>query len=127
MLRVAGVLLPLLRRLPPETAHALSLRALALGLVRPRHDGDDPILRTRLWGRDFANPIGLAAGYDKNAEVPDALLALGFGFVEIGSVTPRPQPGNPKPRLFPALGFRQQWHHHHRDSGDNNAGDASFG
>lgn len=60
----------------------------------------DPVLETNLWGRDFANPIGLAAGFDKNADVPMQVLALGFGFVEIGSVTPRPQAGNPKPRLF---------------------------
>lgn len=100
MLRAAPFILPLMRLLPPEMAHGLSVRALALGLVRPRHDGDDPILRIRVWEREFANPIGLAAGYDKNAEVPDALLGLGFGFVEIGSVTPRPQHGNPKPRLF---------------------------
>ena len=61
---------------------------------------DPPILRQRLWGRDFPNPIGIAAGFDKDARVPDALLRLGFGFVEIGTVTPRPQPGNPKPRVF---------------------------
>jgi dihydroorotate dehydrogenase len=100
MLRVAGAVLPLLRLIPPEMAHALSLRALMLGLVRPRSDGDDALLKTRVWDRDFANPIGLAAGYDKDAQAPDALLGLGFGFVEIGSVTPLPQPGNPKPRLF---------------------------
>jgi dihydroorotate dehydrogenase len=57
-------------------------------------------LAQRLWGLDFANPVGLAAGYDKDARVPDAMLRLGFGFVEVGTVTPRPQPGNPKPRLF---------------------------
>jgi dihydroorotate dehydrogenase len=61
---------------------------------------DDPILRQRIWGREFPNPLGLAAGCDKNAHVPDAMLALGFGFVEVGTVTPRPQLGNPKPRLF---------------------------
>ena len=58
------------------------------------------MLRTRLWGRDFPNPIGIAAGFDKDARVPDALLRLGFGFVEIGTVTPLPQPGNPRPRVF---------------------------
>jgi dihydroorotate dehydrogenase len=100
MLRIAGALLPLLRRLPPEAAHELSLRALSLGLVRPRLAGNDPILETRVWSIDFPNPIGLAAGYDKNARVPDAMLGTGFGFVEIGSVTPRPQSGNPKPRVF---------------------------
>ena len=60
----------------------------------------DPVLASRHWGLDFPNPLGLAAGFDKNGEVPDAMLGLGFGFTEIGSVTPRPQPGNPQPRLF---------------------------
>src|SRR5882724_11622938 len=100
MLDLARVALPLLRALPPEAAHDLTLRALAGGLVRAAAAAPDPLLRTRLWGRDFPNPIGLAAGFDKNALVPDAMLALGFGFVEIGSVTPLPQEGNPKPRIF---------------------------
>ncbi len=91
---------PLLRLLPPEAAHRLAIRALRLGLGRPRPAADDPVLGIRLWGLDFPNPLGIAAGFDKNAEVPDALLDLGFGFVEIGTVTPRPQAGNPKPRLF---------------------------
>lgn len=64
----------------------------------PHADAD--LLRTRVWGRDFANPIGLAAGFDKHAECPDALARLGFGFVEVGGVTPKPQPGNPRPRVF---------------------------
>lgn len=91
---------PLLRILPPETAHRLSIRTLALGLAPRAGDGDDPILAIELWGRRVPNPVGLAAGYDKGAEVAEALLALGFGLVEIGTVTPRPQPGNPRPRLF---------------------------
>ena len=66
--------------------------------VRPRPD--DPKLAVRAFGLNFPNPIGMAAGFDKNAEAPDALLRLGFGFVEIGSVTPKPQEGNPRPRLF---------------------------
>jgi dihydroorotate dehydrogenase len=70
------------------------------GLVPAQPCDDDPILGVRLLGRDFPNPLGLAAGFDKNAEVPDAMLAQGFGFVEVGTVTPRPQPGNPRPRLF---------------------------
>jgi len=90
----------LLRLLPPETAHHLTLRALALGLVPAPGGTPEPLLRTTLWGRDFPNPIGLAAGFDKNAAVPDAMLGLGFGFVEIGSVTPLAQAGNPKPRIF---------------------------
>lgn len=91
---------PLLRRLDPETAHGLTIRALTSGLVPAADTADDPILACRQWGIDFANPIGLAAGFDKNAEVADPMLRLGFGFVEAGSVTPRPQPGNPKPRIF---------------------------
>jgi dihydroorotate dehydrogenase len=91
---------PLLRALDPERAHGLAIRALRHGLVPRMASVADPILRTSVWGRDFPNPIGLAAGFDKNAEVPDAMLGLGFGFVEIGSVTPRAQPGNPKPRMF---------------------------
>lgn len=61
---------------------------------------DDPVLATSVWGLDFRNPVGLSAGFDKGAEVPDAMLAAGFGFVEAGTVTPLPQPGNPKPRMF---------------------------
>ena len=96
---------PFLSRLPAEAANALSLRALQRGLGRfvppPGARAADPaILRQRLWGLDFHNPIGLAAGCDKDGRVPDAMLNLGFGFVEIGTVTPRPQTGNPKPRLF---------------------------
>ncbi len=95
--RFAG---PLIRLLSAEAAHNLSVAILKTGLVPPQPRADDPALKIALWGREFPNPIGLAAGYDKNAEVPDALLAQGFGFVEIGTVTPEPQPGNPKPRLF---------------------------
>lgn len=91
---------PALRFISPETAHGLALAALKAGLVPPERGTDDPVLATRLWGRDFTNPVGLAAGFDKHAEVMDALLATGFGFIEAGSVTPRPQRGNPKPRLF---------------------------
>jgi dihydroorotate dehydrogenase len=91
---------PLLGLLDPETAHRLTVRALALGLGPRQTAPDDPILACRLWGRDFANPLGIAAGFDKQGEAPAALFALGFGFVEIGSVTPKPQPGNPRPRVF---------------------------
>src|SRR6266851_4326532 len=91
---------PLLRALPPETAHRLTLMALAAGLAGASRIADPPELRQRLWGLDFPNPIGIAAGFDKDARVPDALLRLGFGFVEVGTVTPRLQPGNPRPRLF---------------------------
>jgi dihydroorotate dehydrogenase len=76
------------------------LKALKCGLIPAFPAKIDPILRSQLWGIDFPNPVGLAAGFDKDAEVPDAMLAQGFGFVEAGSVTPQPQSGNPKPRLF---------------------------
>jgi len=89
-----------LRLLPPEAAHRMTIRALAANLVPQQPETPDPVLSTRLWGLDFANPVGLAAGFDKGAEVFDPMLRLGFGFVEIGSVTPKPQPGNAKPRIF---------------------------
>ncbi|CAG1014068.1 MAG: quinone-dependent dihydroorotate dehydrogenase [Rhizobiaceae bacterium] len=84
----------------PETAHGLSITALSTGLAGRCHLPLSPRLRTTVCGLEFPNPLGMAAGYDKNAEVPDALLALGFGFAEVGTVTPRPQAGNPKPRIF---------------------------
>ncbi|MBX3566533.1 MAG: quinone-dependent dihydroorotate dehydrogenase [Rhizobiaceae bacterium] len=106
-------------RFDPETAHGLSLRALACGLpVAPRAP-HDPRLAVTVAGLAVPNPLGMAAGYDKDGEVPDALLGLGFGFAEIGSVTPRAQPGNPKPRIFRLardgavinrLGFNNQGH-----------------
>ena len=92
-----------LSRLDAETAHGLAIRALKTGLVPGDHRPDPPSLGVEVWGRRLPNPIGLAAGFDKNAEVPDAMLGMGFGFVEIGSVTPRPQEGNPRPRLFRLL------------------------
>lgn len=103
MIDLFPLIRPLLFRFDPETAHGLALAALKSGLLPAAGAGDDPVLRTRVWGLDFANPIGLAAGFDKNAEVVDAMLRQGFGFVEAGSVTPRPQPGNPRPRLFRAV------------------------
>jgi len=90
----------ILSRLDAETAHGLAIRALKSGLMPGDRGADAPSLSVTVWGRRLPNPIGLAAGFDKNAEVPDAMLGLGFGFVEIGSVTPRPQDGNPRPRLF---------------------------
>lgn len=90
-----------LHRLDPERAHDLSIRALAAGLVPlPGAPVTSDLLRTDLAGLPLANPVGLAAGYDKNARAVAALMKAGFGFVEIGAATPRPQPGNPKPRLF---------------------------
>lgn len=92
--------LPILHSLPPETAHDLSIAALKSGLLTHRQPKPNPALSLCLFGRVFPNPIGLAAGFDKNAEAIDALLGSGFGFVEVGTVTPQPQDGNPKPRLF---------------------------
>lgn len=97
---VASALLPLLRRIDPERAHGIALRALRLGLVGRSPAPDDPALAVTVLGRRFSNPIGLAAGFDKGAVATKALMRLGFGFVETGTVTPLPQPGNPKPRLF---------------------------
>ena len=95
-----SLFLPALRLLSPEAAHKATIRALALGLGPRDRVPDDPVLATTVWGLDFRNPVGLSAGFDKGGEVPDAMLAAGFGFVEAGTVTPLPQPGNPKPRLF---------------------------
>ncbi len=91
---------PLLFALPPEEAHELTLRSLERGLYPKDTAGSDPALRVRAIGLDFPNPVGIAAGFDKNARVPDAAMALGCGFAEIGTVTPLPQSGNPKPRVF---------------------------
>ena len=85
--------------LDPERAHEITLRALERG-VYARAEPNDPLLGQTVFGLDFPNPIGMAAGFDKDARVPAALLALGFGFTEIGTVTPMPQPGNPRPRVF---------------------------
>jgi dihydroorotate dehydrogenase len=91
--------LPLLRWIDAEDAHRLAIHGLKfLPPIKPRTD--DVKLAVRAFGLNFPNPVGMAAGFDKNAEVPDALLRLGFGFVEIGTVTPKPQSGNPRPRLF---------------------------
>jgi len=95
-----ALILPLIRTLEPERAHRLTVRALAMGLGPAQRRPDDPVLRTRVFGLDFPNPLGLAAGFDKNAEAWKACLRMGFGFVETGTVTPRPQAGNPRPRLF---------------------------
>ncbi len=91
---------PFIRQFDAEAAHKLTLNLLQTGLVPASGHVDDPVLATTLFGRALGNPVGLAAGFDKNALVPDAMLRLGFGFVEVGGVTPKPQPGNPQPRLF---------------------------
>jgi dihydroorotate dehydrogenase len=90
---------PLMRALDPEDAHALAIKALRY-MPLSRAAPDAPELAVRAFGLNFPNPVGLAAGFDKNAQVPDALLRLGFGFVEVGTVTPRAQAGHPRPRLF---------------------------
>jgi dihydroorotate dehydrogenase len=90
---------PLMRALDPEDAHTLAIKALRF-MPLPRPAPEPPELGVRAFGLNFPNPIGLAAGFDKNAQASDALLRLGFGFVEIGTVTPRAQAGNPRPRLF---------------------------
>ena len=95
-----GIGLAVLRRLDAETAHDLGVRALAAGLGPRQRTPDDPVLATELAGLQLANCVGLAAGFDKHALAQDALLAAGFGFVECGTVTPLPQAGNPRPRLF---------------------------
>ncbi len=89
-----------LRTIDPETAHRLTVRLLKTGLGPRRPNDAEPILATRLCGLDLPSCIGLAAGFDKDAEVPDAMLRAGLGFVECGTVTPLPQAGNPRPRLF---------------------------
>ena len=91
---------PLLFKIDPETAHGLTIKALQKGLVPSCKVVDYPRLKTTLWDRVFPNPVGMAAGFDKTAEVIGPLLKQGFGFVEAGTVTPRPQEGNPRPRIF---------------------------
>lgn len=97
---LASALMPLMRRMDAEAAHGLALRALALGLAGRDEREDPPELATRVFGLAFRNPVGLAAGFDKDAAAVLPLMRLGFGFVEAGTVTPRPQAGNPRPRLF---------------------------
>lgn len=95
-----SALIPALRWMDAESAHRLALQALRLGLIRAAQDRDDTALQVRALGCLFPNPVGLAAGFDKNAVAVKPLMNLGFGFVEAGTVTPRPQAGNPRPRLF---------------------------
>jgi len=119
-MRFYRLIRPLLFLLPPEFAHALSVKALTLeGRLRPMPARDDYILQTKAFGINFPNPFGIAAGFDKNGEAVDGILKIGFGFAEIGTLTPRPQAGNPRPRLFRLvrqeaiinhLGFNNQGH-----------------
>jgi dihydroorotate dehydrogenase len=95
-----GLLLPLMRLLPAEVAHDLAMRAMVYDLAPVPRREPDPRLACRFAGKALPSPLGIAAGFDKDAEAVDGLLRLGFAFVEVGTVTPRPQPGNPRPRLF---------------------------
>ncbi|MEX1148115.1 MAG: dihydroorotate dehydrogenase (quinone), partial [Sphingomonadales bacterium] len=98
-----SLLRPLVFALPAEPAHRLTIHALKARLwpaLWTHAPATDARLRTTLFGLEFPNPVGLAAGFDKDGEVPDRMLRLGFGFAEVGTITPRPQPGNPRPRLF---------------------------
>src|ERR1700744_6518315 len=98
----------ILFKIAPEPVHHFAMKQLSFAYsipvlrnwMRRRFSVTHPSLQRTLWGITFANPVGLAAGFDKDAKYTDALATLGFGFVEIGTVTPRPQPGNPQPRLF---------------------------
>jgi dihydroorotate dehydrogenase len=98
--KFASAMLPVLRRVDPETAHGLALRALRGGLAGQDRTHVDPALAVSAFGLNFRNPIGLAAGFDKDAVAVTALSKLGFGFVEVGTLTPRPQRGNDRPRIF---------------------------
>lgn len=111
--------MPVLRLFDAETAHGLAITALKSGLTGSLPAQADPKLEVEAFGLRFPNPVGLAAGFDKDAEVPDAILGLGFGFAEVGTVTPLAQPGNPRPRMFRLsadravinrLGFNNQGH-----------------
>ena len=92
----------LIFKLDPETAHSLAIKSLKFNLISNILDKDkeNPLFKTKLFNKDIVNPIGMAAGFDKNAEVYNSLFKLGFGFVEVGTVTPLKQYGNPKPRVF---------------------------
>lgn len=91
---------PALGLIDPERAHRLTLLGLKMGFGPADRAGDSASLGVDLLGLRFSNPLGIAAGFDKNGEVPDAMLAMGMGFAEVGTVTPRPQDGNPRPRIF---------------------------
>lgn len=98
--RFYQTLRPLAFALPPEAAHRLAFSAFRLAALAAQGVKDDPVLKTRVAGLVFSNPVGMAAGFDKDAEIPETLAKAGFGFVEVGTLTPLPQAGNPKPRLF---------------------------
>lgn len=91
---------PVIFKMDPEKAHQLTIKALKTGISLNRCAQKDERLQQELWGLNFKNPLGMAPGFDKNAEVPNELINIGFGFVEVGTITPKPQEGNPKPRIF---------------------------
>ncbi len=97
---IADFAMPFLRTLDPERAHELTLIAMETGLYPRQCEVDDPRLMQKIGVLEFPNPVGIAAGFDKDARVPDAILDSGFGFAEVGTLTPHPQEGNPKPRVF---------------------------
>ena len=103
---LSGLAQQALLKMDAETAHGATIAALRLGLAPEQAQADGAELRTTLCGLELTNPVGMAAGFDKNAEVPRPLAQLGFGMVEIGTVTPRPQIGNPKPRVFRVTGAK---------------------
>ena len=112
---------PLLYALDPEHAHELTLKSLEAGIYPRPSQADDARLRVNAWGFDFPNPLGIAAGFDKDARVPAAILGMGFGHAEIGTITPKPQDGNPRPRVFRLIGDRALINR----LGFNNAGHAA--
>ncbi|MCS6758214.1 MAG: dihydroorotate dehydrogenase (quinone) [Candidatus Devosia euplotis] len=103
---LSGLTQQALLKMDPEAARGATITALRLSLAPDQIHADDAELRASLCGLDLTNPVGMAAGFDKNAEVPRPLAQMGFGMVEIGTVTPRPQTGNPKPRLFRVSGVQ---------------------
>ena len=94
-----NIIFKIIKKFPPEISHNLTLKLLQLNLGQKKFL-DNPILYQHIFGYDFSNPIGIAAGFDKNAEVYNQLYKVGFGFVEVGTITPLSQYGNPKPRVF---------------------------
>lgn len=100
MVNIYKLAKPVIFKMDPEKAHQLTIKALKTGLSLDRCTQKDGRLQQELWGLNFNNPLGMAPGFDKNAEVPNELINLGFGFVEVGTITPKPQEGNPKPRIF---------------------------
>ena len=91
---------PIVFKFSPEVAHKMAIKALKYGYVPSQKSNTSPLLETSILNKKIYSPIGVAAGFDKNAEVYNALFNLGFGFVEVGTITPKPQFGNPKPRVF---------------------------